>query len=314
MTKRTSTKTSKRSSKTKFRNTSSLPRKELDATSVVAPPASEITKNISDASLRDAADVIKGANVEAQFGNGNDLNQQTGTGGSTGGLIASITTPGFDEGRVNGGNASADPKDGGLNIFGFSEKEKEAYGAVGIVFGAVGGVAAGVATAGAAVAASPVIIGAAAGVTIGAALVAGAGLLLEKVGTPVPDDITGTTPGVTITGKGIEFDPITGQGPTATEKLGQFTGDETTASGVILTQEEARNFQEAINQAQGTFLKDLNPMGESSSTTVIDERSLERVDLILAGGGVAGPTGNSFQQLAVAQDIQFTIATEALVA
>ncbi|MFM7677039.1 MAG: hypothetical protein ACKO5F_15990 [Synechococcus sp.] len=176
-------------------------------------------------------------------------------------------------------------------------------GAFGAVFGAaavIGGVVAGVAS-------SPVVVPLAAGVAIGSAVVAAAATVLEKRGTPVPDDITGTTSGVIITGKGVEFDPRTGQGPTVTEKLGQFTGDETTPSGVILTQEEARNLQEAINQAQGLSLKDPNPMSEPSETTVIDERSLQRVDLLLAGGGAGGPIESSFQQFVAAQDIQFTI-------
>ncbi|MFM7677040.1 MAG: hypothetical protein ACKO5F_15995 [Synechococcus sp.] len=63
MAKRTSTKTSKRSSKTKFRTTPRLSLKEIDATSIVTPQASEITSKISDTDIRAAAEVINGSKI-----------------------------------------------------------------------------------------------------------------------------------------------------------------------------------------------------------------------------------------------------------
>jgi hypothetical protein len=271
--------------------------KSLNTSSIVAPATNEIANKISTADIREAATALETSKIQARLGKGNGLTDKPGSGGSTGGLVKEITTPGFDKGKAGKGNVSE-----GEGILGLSDSEKELWSDIAADYAMTGGVIAAIPT--------PVTQGAGLGTLI---LAAGAHFL-SKYGEPVPDEITGSNPGVTITGKGVGFDPITGQGPTKNEKLGQFTGDETKASGVILTQEEARNFQTAISQAQGNFLKNPNPMGDSSETTVIDERSMQRVDLILAGGGAAGPTGNNFQQFAVAQNMQFTIATDALFA
>jgi hypothetical protein len=269
-----------------------------------------ITENMS--SIREAASAVNAGRIQPAFGSSKS-GQDLGSGGSTGGLLESIKTPGFDEGRYSGSNVSADPKDApGTGWYSYSQNQKDTEGAWSagatagaVVSGAIGAVAG--------LASAPVVAAAAAGATIGFAIFAGYTAVLEKKGTPVPDAITGTFSGFTLGSNGVSFDPLTGMGPAKIQTLGQFTGDQTGWSGVLMTQADVRGLIESFSKASGSYQKNPNPMSEEPvGSPVIDDRNLK----FMAGGGAAGPIMGGGDWLAgVTSASQFQlVAADALLA
>jgi len=231
-------------------------------------------------------------------------------------LLESIKTPGFDEGRVGGGNVSADPKDApGTGWFSFSQNDKDTMGAFTAVNGAgsiIAGVIAGSATILAGSAVAPAVVAVAAGATIGFAINAGVAAVLQLKGTPVPDAITGTFSGVTVGKNGVSFDPLTGMGPAKIQTLGQFTGDQTGWSGVLMTQAEVRGLIESFSKASGSYQKNPNPMSEPVGSVAADGSDIR----FMVGGGAAGPImegGNWLAGVSSASQFQF-VAVDALLA
>jgi len=248
--------------------------------SVQAQVKSSITENLS--SIREAATVLSATKIKPTLGSSLP-SQDPGKGGSTGGVLESIKSPGLDKSRIGGGNVSADPKDepgsGWLNM---SQNDKDTAGAISVVAGATAGII-GILAAGTT---APVWVPAlAVGLTASAATAA----VLEKKGTPVPDAIIGTFSGITVSRNGVSFDPLTGMGPSKLQTLGQFTGDQTKGSGVFLTWQEVRNLSEALSKANGNHEKTPNPITDSDKSGVIDNRNMQAIQLMLAGGGAAGP-------------------------
>jgi hypothetical protein len=272
-----------------------------------------ITENMS--SIREAASAVNVGKIESSFGSSRP-SKDLGSGGSTGGLLESIKTPGFDEGRVGGGNVSADPKDApGTGRFSLSQNEKDSIGVLNAV--SAGGLAiAGIvgATAGTFVgaAAAPAVVAGAAIVGIGFVVTGTIGTVLQLKGTPVPDAITGTFSGVTVGKNGVSFDPLTGMGPAKIQTLGQFTGDQTGWSGVLMTQAEVRGLIESFSKASGSYEKNPNPMSEPVGSVVADGRDIR----FMVGGGAAGPImggGNWLAGVSSASQFQL-VATDALLA
>jgi hypothetical protein len=262
-----------------------------------------ITENMS--SIREAASAVNAGRIQPAFGSSKS-GQDLGSGGSTGGLLESSKTPGFDEGRAGGGYAKDDnwtgkfvpdpkfePGDGWL---GFSQNTKDNLGA-----------ASGLLTIAAAPAAllgpeAPVVLGAFAGLV----------QILASKGEPVPDAITGTFSGFTVGKNGVSFDPLTGMGPAKIQTLGQFTGDEIGGSGVLMTQAEVRSVTESLSKASGSYQKNPNPMSEPEGSAVIDDRNIK----FMVGGGTAGPImggGNWLAGVSSASQFQL-VATDALLA
>lgn len=283
--------------------------KSINSASIVAPSLKTITDNTSTVGIREAAKVLDSGRIRSRLGKDNGLTGQPANGGSTGNLLKEITTPGFDHGGASGDHLAENPRNQpGDGIANLTPAQKDLMGALEVVAGGIAGLAMIVAATGAAPVLAPAL-------AIGATVSAVGFGVMEKVGTPNPEDITGGTPGVTITGKGVGFDPITGLGPSKNEKLGLFTGDETGGSGVILTREEARNFKTALSGAQGSFHKNPSPLDESSNFAVLDDRTGQRIEMILAGGGAAGPIVSSSLGISGAQNLQhLAIAVDAILA
>jgi len=272
-----------------------------------------ITENMT--SIREAASAVNVGKIKPAF-SPSESGQSLGSGGSTGGLLESIKTPGFDEGRVGGGNVSADPKDApGTGWFSFSQNDKDTMGAFTAVNGAgsiIAGVIAGSATILAGSAVAPAVVAVAAGATIGFAINAGVAAVLQLKGTPVPDAITGTFSGVTVGKNGVSFDPLTGMGPAKIQTLGQFTGDQTGWSGVLMTQAEVRGLIESFSKASGSYQKNPNPMSEPVGSVAADGSDIR----FMVGGGAAGPImegGNWLAGVSSASQFQF-VAVDALLA
>jgi hypothetical protein len=272
-----------------------------------------ITENMS--SIREAASAVNVGKIESSFGSSRP-SQDLGTGGSTGGLVESIMKPGFDEGRVGGGNVSADPKDApGTGWFSYSQNQKDGMGVITIVSGAgatIAGIVGAAAGTVASAAVAPIIVGAAAGAGIGFVIVGATSAILDRKGTPVPDAITGTFSGVTVGKNGVSFDPLTGMGPAKIQTLGQFTGDETGWSGVLMTQAEVRSVTESLSKANGSYQKNPNPMSEPVGSVGADGRDIR----FMVGGGTAGPImggGNWLAGVSSASQFQL-VATDALLA
>jgi len=268
-----------------------------------------ITENMS--SIREAASAVNAGRIQPAFGSSKS-GQDLGSGGSTGGLLESIKNPGFDEGRYSGGNVSADPKDApGTGWYSYSQNQKDTEGAwsAGATAGAVVSGAIGVV---AGLASAPVVAAAAAGATAAFAIFAGYTAVLEKKGTPVPDAITGTFSGVTVGKNGVSFDPLTGMGPAKIQTLGQFTGDQTGWSGVLMTQAEVRGLIESFSKASGSYQKNPNPMSEPVGSVAADGSDIR----FMVGGGAAGPImggGNWLAGVSSASQFQL-VATDALLA
>lgn len=242
-------------------------------------------------SIREASEVLGGGTIKpvlgAVLGGGRSSNQDLGRGGSTGGVIDNVMDKRMNAGAVSGGNAMVNPRNSrwepwpasndpedkpGTGWFGFSTNTKE-------------NLAAGAAVAGW-VASKPIPPQAKAA----AAATAGVLGVLSVKGTPVPDDfITGTFTGLSIGRNGVSFDPLTGMGPSRTQTLGQFTGDQIRGSGVLMTREEVSNLNKALGQASGSHEKTPNPITGSANSGVIDNNSTQHIQFLMAGGGASGP-------------------------